>query len=46
MYILAVTVVRIGYLFGSWSKRGCHETQHRPHRPQIQRYLTLNKQQK
>ena len=28
--------------------RGCHETPHRPHRPhrpQIQRYLTLNKQQ-
>ena len=31
---------------------GCHETphrphrRHRPHRPQIQRYLTLNKQQK
>jgi len=23
----------------------CHETPHRPHRPQIQRYLTLNKQQ-
>ena len=24
---------------------GCHKTPHRPHRPQIQRYLTLNKQQ-
>jgi len=24
---------------------GCHETPHRAHRPQIQRYLTLNKQQ-
>jgi len=24
---------------GPWG--GCHETPHRPHRPQIQRYLTL-----
>jgi len=25
--------------------KGCHETPHRLHRPQIQRYLTLDKQQ-
>ena len=30
---------------GKMPDYGCHETPHRPHRPQIQRYLTLNKQQ-
>jgi len=29
-------------IFAAMLKLGCHET---PHRPQIQRYLTLNKQQ-